>query len=62
MFSLSPFQPEKLASRDGFSTLRLNLVLTHGISTVFHEGFHIYIINRYRVSPKFIGSLHADGV
>ena len=51
--SLSSFAPENLISRDGFgrpaprfslacsfSTLRLNLVLTHGISPDFHGGVH----------------------
>ena len=53
--SLSPFEPENLISRDGFSCpiprqpgsfsiLRLNLVLTHGITTNFCGGVHIIII------------------
>ena len=63
--TLSSFAPEKLVSRDGFgrpasarsfSTLRLNLVLTHGISAAFPQGIHIYTVNRYWVSPKLIGS------
>ena len=68
LFSLSPFAPEKLVSRDGFgrSVLRqpahslqagrLNLVLSHGNPAAFHEGFHICTANRYGVSPEFIGS------
>ena len=57
MFSLSQFAPEKLVSWDGFA-LRLNLlvVLTHGIPGTFHEGVHIYTVNRYWVSSKFTGS------
>ena len=41
-----------------FSTLRLNLVLTLGMSPPFRDGVHIllYIINRHRVIPEFIGS------
>ena len=39
LFSLSPFAPEKLVSRDGFgrsfSTGRLNLVLSHGNPAAF---------------------------
>ena len=53
---LSPFAPENLVSRDGFgrpvphqpahqsfSTLRLNLVLTHGIRPAFRGGVHLFI-------------------
>ena len=51
-------RPSRPASaRSSFSTLRLNIVLTPGIPAAFHEGVHIYTANRYRVSPKFIGSL-----
>ena len=50
-------RPSRPASaRSSFSTLRLNLVLTRGIPAAFHEGVHIYTANRYKVSPKFIGS------
>ena len=68
LFSLSPFAPEKLVSRDGFGhpvlsqpahslhAGRLNLVLSHGNPAAFHEGFHIYTANRYGISPEFIGS------
>ena len=68
VFSLSPFAPEELVSRDGFGRPvlrqpahslragRLNLVLSHGNRAAFHEGFHIYTANRYGVSLKFIGS------
>ena len=53
--SLSPFAPEKLVSRDRFgrlvprqltySTLRLNLVLTHhGIPPAFRAGVIVHII------------------
>ena len=49
VFSLSPFAPESLVSRDGFgsplprrslliSILRLNLVLTYGIPPEFRGG------------------------
>ena len=51
---LSPFAPEKMVSRYGrrpsrpasafsFSILRLNLVLTRGISPDFRGGVHLYI-------------------
>ena len=68
LFSLSPFAPEKLVSRDGFGRPvlrhpahslhagRLNLVLSHGNPAAFYEGFHIYTANRFGVSPEFIGS------
>ena len=61
-FSLSPFAPENLVSRDGFgsliSLLRLNLVLTYGIPPDFRGGVHLLIstATRHRVSPEFIGS------
>ena len=51
--SLSPFAPENLVSRHGFgspvprqpahSILRLNLVLTYGITPEFHGGVHLFI-------------------
>ena len=50
---LSPYAPENLVSRDGFSRpyprqpqfsiLRLNLVLTNGIPPEFRGGVHLYI-------------------
>ena len=49
-------RPSRPASARSFSTLRLNLVLTRGISADFHEGDHIYTVNRYWFRPKFIGS------
>ena len=56
-FSLSLFVPENLVSRDrfgpsrsasacSFSTLRLNLMPTHGISPVSATAF-IYTVNRH---------------
>ena len=52
--SLSAFAPENLVSRDGFgspfrvglvvSILRLNMVLTCGISPEFRGGVHLYNI------------------
>ena len=53
-FSLPPFAPDNLVSRDGFghpvprqpassfSALRLNLVLTHGIPPDFRGGVHLF--------------------
>ena len=52
VFSLSPFAPENLVSRDGFgrfrpapacsfSALRLNLVLPYRILPAFHDGIHV---------------------
>ena len=69
-FSLSPFAPENLVSRNGFgrpvprqpiysfSSLRLNLVLTHGIPPEFRDGVHILVPTyiRHRVSPELTGS------
>ena len=62
--SLSPFVPENLvqvrpshlAPAYSFSTLRLNLGLTHGIPHDFRDGAHIYRQPPLDVSPKFIGS------
>ena len=61
-FSLSPFAPENLISRDGsavpsrvsllISILRLNLVITYEIPPEFRGGVHILI----EISPEFIGS------
>ena len=52
-FSLSPFAPENLASRDGFGSpvrvsllifiLTLNPVLTNGIPRDFRGGVHLFI-------------------
>ena len=60
---------ENLVTRDGlgsplpasacsFSILKLNVVLTHGISPEFRGGVHFLISTaiRHRVSPEFIGS------
>ena len=55
-FSLSPLAPESLVSRDrlavpspasacSFSTLRLDLVLTHGIPPAFLHGVHFLILS-----------------
>ena len=55
MFSLSPFAPENLVSRDRFGRpvphqptysphSRLNLVLTHGIPHDFRGGVHLFIL------------------
>ena len=62
--SLGPFAPEDLispsrpASPCSFSTLRvrLNVVLTHGISFAFRGGIHLFIISPTVVgsSPEFI--------
>ena len=49
-------RPSRPASARSFSTLRLNLELTHEIPAAFHVAIHIYTVNRYWVSPKFIGS------
>ena len=48
--------PSRPASAWLFSTLRPNLVLTHGIPPVFRDGVHLCIhnVNRHRVSTKFI--------
>ena len=65
--SLSSFATEKLVSRFrlprpassfSFSTLRLNLVLSHGIPLDFRGGAHyfFYTAIRHRVSTEFIGS------
>ena len=32
------------------------MVLTHEIPPAFHDGVHIYTVNRHRVSSEFIGS------
>ena len=70
VFFLSPSVPEKLISRDGFgrprpasarlfSTLRLNLVLTHGMTPAFRDGVIVHLFipsNLHRVSPESIGS------
>ena len=66
---LSPLAPEKLVSRDRvrpprpalagiFSTLRLNMMLTHGIPPDFRGGVYLFIYTaiRHRVSHEFIGS------
>ena len=62
----SPFAPRNLVSRDGFvwssrpastrtsSTLRLNLVLTHGIPPAFRDGVHFHTVKYHRVGPEFI--------
>ena len=69
-FSLSPFAPENLASRDGFDSpvprqsahlykfSRLNLVLSNGIPHESRGGVHLFIQTaiRHRVSPVYIGS------
>ena len=45
------------ASACSFSTLRLNLVLAHGIPLDFRGGVHfVYTAIRHWVSPEFIGS------
>ena len=60
-YSLSPFAPENLVSRDGFdspvprqpahiSILRLNLVLTYGIPPGFRGGVRLFILNRHTPS------------
>ena len=41
---IRPFRP---ASACSFPTLRLNLVLTHGIPPVFRGGVHLFILPRY---------------
>ena len=66
-FFLSPFAPENLVSRHGFSTvlfrpasaysfstLRLNMLLTHGIPPAPRDGAHlfIYTVNRHRFNPE----------
>ena len=66
-FFLSPFAHENLVSRHGFSTvlfrpasaysfntLRLNLLLTHGIPPAPRDGAHlfIYTVNRHRFNPE----------
>ena len=65
---LSPFAPENLVSRDGFSRprpalacsfsiLTLNLVLTHGIPPDFRDSVQLFITAiRHRASPEFIES------
>ena len=62
-FSLSLYAPDNLVTRDrfvrpsypasawSFSTLRLNLVLTHGVPTAFHGGVHLL------TPPMVIGSV-----
>ena len=54
-YSLSPFVPENLVSRDGFgstvprqpliSILRLNLELTYGIPPEFQGGVHLLSVH-----------------
>ena len=70
IFSLSPFAPENLASRDGFGSpvprqpdqlhiLRLNIVFAYyGIALEFRGGVHFFISTaiRHWASPEFIGS------
>ena len=68
MFSLSPFAPENLSSRDGFGrpvprqaahskfSVRLNLVRTHGIPPAFRDGVHICGKPPPGQTPEFIGS------
>ena len=63
----SPFAPRNLVSRDGFvwssrpastrtsSTLRLNLVLTHGIPPAFRDGVHFHTVQYHRVGPELSG-------
>ena len=45
-FPLPPFAPGNLASRPvsaySYSTLRLNLMRTHGVSLAFRDGVHVY--------------------
>ena len=50
-----PSRPES-TRRPFFTTLRLNLVLTHGVSPDFcDDSVHIYLI--YNVQPPYIGSV-----
>ena len=66
---LSPYAPENLVSREGFSRPAprqpahspysfYNLVFTHGIPPHFHGGAHLFILTVifHLVSPEFIGS------
>ena len=47
--------PSRVSPRS-LSTLRLNLVLTHGIPPAFRDGVYIqYTINRHLISPELIG-------
>ena len=46
-------RPSRPASVCSFSTLRLNLVLTHEIPPAFHNSVLFYTVNRHRVSPEF---------
>ena len=39
-------RPSRPGSACSFSTLRLNLVLTHGVPSALNEGVHIYTVNR----------------
>ena len=41
--------PSHLVSACSFSTLRLNLVLTHGIAPDVHDGVHIFSHNHYDI-------------
>ena len=47
-------RPSRPAAACSFSTLRLNLVLAHGIPPDF-RATSIYL-NRHQISPEFIGS------
>ena len=40
--------PSRLVSACSFSTLRLNLVLTHGIAPDVHGGVHIFFLHTLR--------------
>ena len=42
--------PSRLVSACSFSTLRLNLVLTHGIAPDVHGGVHIFSYTHYDIN------------
>ena len=73
VFSLSPFVPDNLVSRDGFGHpvprqpahsphSGLNLVLTHGIIPDFRSGVRLFIPPSSHPQVCQVTQLHNDGV
>ena len=49
-------RPSRPASARSLSTLRLNVILTHGIPPAFRRGVHIHTANRHRAAvPSLLG-------
>ena len=55
-----PIRPFRFASACSFSTLRLNLVFTRGISPAFRGGVHLLIIPTTTIGPVRSLSGHAS--